>query len=155
MIYCMLCLQLLYKLSGEIDFLETAWTVDASTTDNYRRLFNAQWNQVSVPRAIWHHQIKSRIYLNWHYSQLLSMLYRLEEVFQVLKGQHVMLILAGSPMQNVPIITSLDQIHLTLNHSHLFMLQQLIVQAHSFIEYQVCNGSSFSFSFFRLFQISN
>ena len=51
MIYCMLCLWLLYKLSGEIDFLETAWTVDASATDNYRRLFNAQWNQVSVPRA--------------------------------------------------------------------------------------------------------
>ena len=32
---------------GEIDFLETAWTVDASATDDYRHLFNAQWNQVS------------------------------------------------------------------------------------------------------------
>lgn len=32
--------------SGEIDFLESAWTVDAGATDNYRRLYSTQWNQV-------------------------------------------------------------------------------------------------------------
>ena len=32
--------------SGEIDFLESAWTVDAGATDNYRRLYATQWNQV-------------------------------------------------------------------------------------------------------------
>ena len=32
--------------SGEIDFLESAWTVDAGATDGYRRMFATQWNQV-------------------------------------------------------------------------------------------------------------
>ena len=32
--------------SGEIDFLESAWTVDAGATDDYRRLYSTQWNQV-------------------------------------------------------------------------------------------------------------
>ncbi len=30
--------------SGEIDFLESAWTVDAGATDGYRRLYATQWN---------------------------------------------------------------------------------------------------------------
>ena len=32
--------------AGEIDFLEAAWTVNAGATDNYRRLYATQWNQV-------------------------------------------------------------------------------------------------------------
>ncbi len=32
--------------SGEIDFLESAWTVNAGAADNYRRLYSTQWNQV-------------------------------------------------------------------------------------------------------------
>lgn len=32
--------------AGEIDFLESVWTVNAGTTDSYRRLYTTQWNQV-------------------------------------------------------------------------------------------------------------
>ena len=32
--------------SGEIDFLESVWTVNAGATDDYRRLYATQWNQV-------------------------------------------------------------------------------------------------------------
>ena len=32
--------------AGEIDFLESPWTVDAGAADNYGRLFSTQWNQV-------------------------------------------------------------------------------------------------------------
>ena len=32
--------------SGEIDFLESVWTVNAGATDGYRRLYATQWNQV-------------------------------------------------------------------------------------------------------------
>ena len=32
--------------AGEIDFLESPWTVDAGATDGYRRLYATQWNQV-------------------------------------------------------------------------------------------------------------
>lgn len=32
--------------SGEIDFLEAVWTVNAGNTDGYRRLYATQWNQV-------------------------------------------------------------------------------------------------------------
>jgi len=32
--------------AGEIDFLESVWTVNAGTVDNYRRLYATQWNQI-------------------------------------------------------------------------------------------------------------
>ena len=32
--------------AGEIDFLEAPWTVNAGATDNYRRLYATQWNQI-------------------------------------------------------------------------------------------------------------
>lgn len=32
--------------AGEIDFLEAAWTVDAGATDQFRRLYATQWNQI-------------------------------------------------------------------------------------------------------------
>ena len=32
--------------AGEIDFLEAVWTVNAGATDDYRRLYATQWNQV-------------------------------------------------------------------------------------------------------------
>ena len=32
--------------AGEIDFLESAWTVNSGDTDEYRRLYATQWNQV-------------------------------------------------------------------------------------------------------------
>ena len=32
--------------SGEIDFLESVWTVNSGATDNYRRLYSTQWNQI-------------------------------------------------------------------------------------------------------------
>ncbi|KAJ3433809.1 hypothetical protein M0812_22778 [Anaeramoeba flamelloides] len=32
--------------AGEIDFLETPWTVNAGAADGYRRLFSTQWNQI-------------------------------------------------------------------------------------------------------------
>lgn len=32
--------------SGEIDFLESVWTVNAGTNDDYRRLYATQWNQI-------------------------------------------------------------------------------------------------------------
>lgn len=32
--------------SGEIDFLESAWTVNAGSADEYRRLYSTQWNQI-------------------------------------------------------------------------------------------------------------
>ena len=32
--------------AGEIDFLESVWTVNAGKVDSYRRLYATQWNQV-------------------------------------------------------------------------------------------------------------
>ncbi len=117
--------------AGEIDFLESAWTVNSSAADEYRRLFNAQWNQVCS------YTHESLFFPTCFLICKRRISCRLGEAFLAAWAPPAMQTPVGSTTENAPTTTSSVPTRTTPTPSRSFLQQSWTVSAHSSIVFQV------------------